>query len=90
MQKHLPALVLATLAVTLVAATLSMLTFLRQRDLAVRVATLQQRISAHERAHVEQVSGQSIESILKDLAPTDAAPPEAPAPPSDPVKKEQP
>lgn len=82
MQRFLPAVVLATLVVTLVAATLSMLTFLRQRDLAARMVSLQQRVSAHEQAHVEQATGKSMESILKDFDDTpSAAVPPSPEPP---------
>jgi hypothetical protein len=39
----------------------------------------------HYRSHVEQATGKSLESVLKDLDAPDATPP-----PTDPVKKESP
>jgi uncharacterized coiled-coil protein SlyX len=67
MQKHLPALMIATLAVTLIVAVVSMYVALRQRDLAERLARLEQRVADDHRSRIESITGMVPEALVEKM-----------------------
>ncbi len=67
MQKHLPALMIATLAVTLIVAVVSMYVALQQRALATRLTLLEERFVDHQRGQIESITGLVPEALVEKM-----------------------
>jgi hypothetical protein len=74
MQRNLVPFIVAALLLSLAATMLSMLTFLRQGDIRTHLATIDQRLADHQAMHIQEATGMSPESLLRDLGVDTASP----------------